>query len=171
VVQHASVPVLVARPSSGEGVVGATDFSDPSLPGLEVAAGEARRRHARLHLVHALDVDMFSTGQAPAAALPYLEGTSAISMDGLDHLRDIAQQRLSDMLTRTGVPGDATVVSGHAAEAIVRAAETVGAQLVVVGTHGRSGLARVTLGSTAEAVIDRAPCSVLVVRLARDGGR
>jgi len=146
--------------------VGATDFSDPSLPGLEVAASEARRRHARLHLVHVLDMTMFSAGQAPAAALPYLEGTSAISMDGLAHLRDVAQQRLSEMLTDTRVPGDATVVSGHAADAVVRVAENDGAELVVVGTHGRSGLARVTLGSTAEAVIDSAPCSVLVVRLA-----
>jgi nucleotide-binding universal stress UspA family protein len=162
VVRHAPVPVLVARPSSRGVVVGATDFSDPSLPGLELAAWEARRRHTRLHLVHALDMDMFTVGQAPAAALPYLEGTSAISMDGLDNLREAAQQRLSDMLTRTGVPGDATVVSGHASTAIVRVAETAPAELVVIGTHGRSGLARMTLGSTAEAVIDQAPCSVLV---------
>ena len=40
-----------------------------------------------------------------------------------------------------------------------------GAALVVVGTHGRTGLARLTLGSTAEQIVERAPCSVLVVRL------
>ena len=39
-------------------------------------------------------------------------------------------------------------------------------ELVVVGTHGRTGLVRLTLGSTAEQVLERAPCSVLVVRLA-----
>jgi len=45
-------------------------------------------------------------------------------------------------------------------------AESVGAELVVVGTHGRSGFARLTLGSTASGVIDSSPCSVLVVRVA-----
>jgi nucleotide-binding universal stress UspA family protein len=59
------------------------------------------------------------------------------------------------------------VASDHAVTAIVQAAEAAGAEVVVVGTHGRSGLARMTLGSTAEAVIDSAPCSVLVVRVTR----
>ena len=45
-------------------------------------------------------------------------------------------------------------------------AETIGAELMVVGTHGRSGFKRLTLGGTAASVVERAPCSVLVVRLA-----
>jgi nucleotide-binding universal stress UspA family protein len=72
---------------------------------------------------------------------------------------------LQDSLDQYGVSGQAIVVPGRAAEAIVTWAESAGAQLVVVGTHGRSGLARMALGSTASAVIDHAPCSVLVVRL------
>jgi nucleotide-binding universal stress UspA family protein len=61
------------------------------------------------------------------------------------------------------------VLEGSAASAIVACAEELGAGLVVVGTHGRTGLARLTLGSVAERVIRGAGCSVLAVRLARRG--
>jgi len=56
----------------------------------------------------------------------------------------------------------------HPAEGILRAAGQWGADLIVVGTHGRSGLARVVLGSTAEHVLRHATCAVLVVPPARD---
>jgi nucleotide-binding universal stress UspA family protein len=56
------------------------------------------------------------------------------------------------------------MVRGQADDVIVRYAESVGAELVVVGTHGRSGFKLLTLGSTAAAVVTSAPCSVLVVR-------
>jgi nucleotide-binding universal stress UspA family protein len=74
VVRHASTPVLIARPSPKGPVVGATDFSDPSLPALRTAAAEARRRGSILHLLHAFDVGIFTLGQAPLAAMPYLAG-------------------------------------------------------------------------------------------------
>jgi nucleotide-binding universal stress UspA family protein len=167
VVRHAATPVFVARRSPRGPVVGATDFSDPSLPALHVAASEARRRGASLHLLHAFDVDLFSAGasHAPAAALPYLAGKSAIAMEGLDGLRALAENRLRQTLAETGVAGEVAVVSGHAVDVVVHYAESVGAELIVVGTHGRSGLKRLTLGSTAASVIGFAPCSVLVVRL------
>jgi nucleotide-binding universal stress UspA family protein len=166
VARHASVPVLVARPSPSHGpIVGATDFSDPSLPALNAAAAEARRLRSSLHLIHAVDVGMLMTGGAQAAALPYLEGASAIALEGLDELRAAADRRLQESLQEYAVEGQAAVVSGRAAEGIVEWAETAGAQLVVIGTHGRSGMARLALGGTASAVIERAPCSVLVVRL------
>ena len=55
----------------------------------------------------------------------------------------------------------------HAAAAIVAKADELEAELVVVGTHGRTGLARMTLGSVAEQVVGHAHCSVLAVRLNR----
>jgi universal stress protein E len=170
VVRYAATPVLVARVSPRGPVVGATDFSDPSLPALHVAASEARRRSAPLHLLHAFDIDLFATGpnQAPVAALPYLADKSAIALEGLDELRSLAKDHLQQTLTETGVAGEVAVVAGHAVDVVVHYAESVAAQLVVVGTRGRSGLKRLTLGSTAASVIDLAPCSVLAVRLAKD---
>ena len=146
-------------------VVGATDFSDPSLPALHVAAQEARRRGAPLHLLHALDIAPFADRHPPAAAMPYLEGKSWIALEGLDELRIRAKARLDETLQETGLPGETALAAGSANEVIVRYAESVQAALVVVGTHGRSGFTRLMLGSTAGWVIERAPCSVLVVRL------
>ena len=167
VVRHASVPVLVARPSPRGVVVGATDFSDSSLPALHAAASEARRRRSLLHLIHAVDVGVYAPGSTPAATMPYLKESSAIALEGLDNLRAAAELRLQETLRQLVTEGQTTVVDGRAEAAIVTYAETVGAELVVVGTHGRSGFARITLGSTAAAVIDSASCSVLVVRVVR----
>ena len=164
VARHASVPVLVARASPRGAVVGATDFSDPALPVLTAAASEARRRQSSLHLIHALDVGLYALGSA--AAMRDLEQSSAIALEGLDELRLAAEVRLRDTLQQFGVEGETSVISGHAVSAIVSYAERVGAELVVVGTHGRSGFARMTFGSTAAGVIDSSPCSVLVVRVA-----
>ena len=164
VVRHVSTAVLIARSSPAGPIVAATDFSAPSLPAVHVAAAEARRRGAALHLLHAFDAGLFTLAQAPAAAMPYLAGTSPIALEGLDDLRSIARKRLEDSLRELGQAGETAVVSGFAGDAIVQYAESTGAELVVVGTHGRSGLAKLTLGSTAAAVIDSAPCSVLVVR-------
>ena len=165
VVRHASTPVLIARPSPRGPVVGATDFSDPSLPALRTAAAEARRRGSALHLLHAFDVGLFTLGRAPAAAMPYLAGSSPIALEGLDNLRVVAKQRLEQTFREADLPGDTAVTAGFAKDVIVKYAESVHAELIVVGTHGRSGLARLTLGSTAASVIESAPCSVLVVRL------
>ena len=64
-----------------------------------------------------------------------------------------------------GAQGDVRIVDGAAAAGIVEVANEVGAELVVVGTHGRTGLAHVLLGSVAERVVRHAPCPVLVARL------
>jgi nucleotide-binding universal stress UspA family protein len=165
VVRHASTAVLVARRSPQGPVVAATDFSDPSLPALHTAAAEARRRGSALHLLHAFDAGLFTLGHAPAAALPYLAGSSSIALEGLDNLQTLAKRRLEDTLRELGQPGDTAVIAGFARDVIVQYAESAKAELIVVGTHGRSGPGRLTLGSTAAAVVDSAPCSVLVVRL------
>jgi universal stress protein A len=69
------------------------------------------------------------------------------------------------MPRRTSGPSLTQEHAGAAAQTIVDLADSARAELVVVGTHGRTGLSRLTLGSTAEAVIQSARCSVLVVRL------
>lgn len=165
VVRHAQTAVLVVRRSPRGPVIGASDLSDPSLPALRAAADEARRRGAPLHLLHALDIAPFAERHPPAAALPYLQDKSWIALEGLDELRTRAKRRLDEALHQSGLPGNSVLVPGPATDVIVRYAESVGAELVVVGTHGRSGFKRLTLGSTASWVIERAPCSVLVVRL------
>jgi nucleotide-binding universal stress UspA family protein len=165
VVRHATVPVLIARHSPRGDVIGATDFSDPSLPALDTAACEARRRASRLHLVHVVDIGPYAIAARTRGSLSYLGGAPVLH--AVEKLRADAQQQLQNTLQRLAVDGQAVAVSGSTIGKLLDLAESTGAELIVVGTHGRSGFPRLTLGSTSEAIVRSAPCSVLVVRLSR----
>ena len=96
--------------------------------------------------------------------MPYLLSAPTITLEGLDTLHALAKRRLEDAAVEMSLSATTAVVAGPAADVIVEYAESIHAELIAVGTHGRSGLARLTLGSTAAAVIESAPCSVLIVR-------
>lgn len=164
VARHAHCSVLVARPGRRAGVVlAATDLSDPSLPAIGAGAAAAERSGARLVVVSVLDWALPTAAAATGvvSALPALP-TPELTRE----VRDALRSTLEHAMTRVGATGEARVLEGSAASAIVDCAEEVGAELVVVGTHGRTGLARLALGSVAERVIRAAGCSVLAVRLA-----
>ena len=163
--RHGVAAVLIARRSPQGPVVAATDFSDVSLSAVHAAAAAARRRGSPLHLLHASDVGLFALGHASAAAMPYLLSSPPITLEGLDDLRAVAKHRLEQTVAEMNLAATTAIIAGSAADVIVKYAESIKAELVVVGTHGRSGLARLTLGSTAASVMESAPCSVLVVRL------
>jgi nucleotide-binding universal stress UspA family protein len=164
VVRHAHGPVLVARPRLGSGVVlVATDFSDASLAAVEVAVDEARRTPARLSIMHSVDLSPgllagleLSTGVMAYGAPPAIPA----------ELREAVDDRLSGAMALQGAEGERIVAEGPPATAIVHTAAELHADLVVVGTVGRTGLPRLLLGSVAEAVVRDAPCSVLVARRA-----
>jgi nucleotide-binding universal stress UspA family protein len=81
-------------------------------------------------------------------------------------VRDALRTATEQAVTRAGATAEVRVLDGSAAPAIVQVAEEVGAELVVVGTKGRTGVARLALGSVAEEVIRTASTSVLIVRQA-----
>jgi nucleotide-binding universal stress UspA family protein len=163
VMRHAHCPVLVVRPSPSSGtILAATDFSPPARAALIAADREAARRRGsvRLTVVHSLDLppELMGFGFAPLVPAPI--GLA----DSRPALREGAEKRLAGELRETGVQASTVVEDGPAASSIVRLAEAQSAELVVLGTAGKTGLRRVILGSVAEAVVRRAPCSVLVVR-------
>lgn len=164
VVRYAHGPVLVVRETETRGVVlAATDFSDPALPAIQAAAREAERRNARLVVLHVVDQSL----EAYAAAAGGLFGAiGALPPPSLQEERRLALlATLSDALKRDNISGEPRVIQGTPAGSIVDTARELGAELVVVGTHGRTGLARITLGSVAERVARNAHCSVLAVRM------
>ena len=79
------------------------------------------------------------------------------------HLRQIGEAAVAYASSR-GIALRSVVVRGHAADAIVRYAETEGADLVVVGQHGHSRIARFFLGSTTDRVSEHCPCTVMIVK-------
>ena len=84
-------------------------------------------------------------------------------------LRERVESRLRPLVeyaNKTGVEARALLLTGFADEAIVEAARQQDADLIVMGTHGRIGAARLFLGSVASRVISTAPCPVMTVRSA-----
>lgn len=161
VVRYAACPVMVARPSPSVGrVLAATDFSDPALPAIEAAAAEACRRAVDLIIIHAMEPLLY--------VLPAGDGIveNAFPIDFSAQLTAACQDRLDEAVHRFKASGGGLLRQGPAATEIVSAAAQLPAQLLVIGTHGRTGLTRLALGSVAEAVVRAAPCSTLVVRLA-----
>lgn len=162
VVREAHCPVLVARSHEPtHRILVATDFSDPAMPAVAAAAVESRRPGTRVTIVHAVDF-------SPVLADPSLAlgaGGAAVEPALIEEVDAEIEQRLAASLAAHDIKGDCTVVQGPATVAITDTAERIGADLLIVGTHGATGFRRLMLGSVAEAVVRNAPCSVLVVRL------
>jgi nucleotide-binding universal stress UspA family protein len=140
-------------------VLVATDFSEPSTVALEYGRELARTYEARLHVLHITEDLRWrfaadATPAFPADAQEDIEASARARVDALLTDEDRAQ------LHARGVVH--TAVS--AAESIVAYAKTEAVDVIVIGTHGRSGFSHVLMGSVAERVVRLAPCPVLTVR-------
>ena len=161
VVRYARSPVLVVRPSSPGVVLAATDFSDSALPAVAAGAAEAKRRRVGFAVLHSLDFEpvMMTTYGGAYAMVPPLKPEERA------RFRAETMQALQRALALVGAEGATIVTDGAPGTAILETARTLPAELVVVGTIGRTGVSRLALGSVAEAVVRWAPCSTLVMRL------
>jgi nucleotide-binding universal stress UspA family protein len=135
------------------------DFSKFSDNALNYACAFAEQFHAELHLLHVLQ-DVVAMMPEPGLFVPP-------SGDWLQDLEKSARDELAK-LPPADLAGSLTVVreARHGAPflEIVRYARDKQIDLIVLGTHGRSGLAHVLLGSVAEKVVRKSPCPVLTVR-------
>lgn len=129
------------------------DFSPASDEAVRVASEEAKRRGSRLVLLHVWTPQPVFLADSMGAAVelePPLEALHA-------QLDEIHPPLPADCVERR-------VVVGPAVEMIVETSEELAAELIVMGTHARHGLARWILGSVVEPVLRSAPCPVLVCR-------
>ena len=134
-------------------ILHATDFSPQSEAAFKVACALARDYHARLMVMHVHHIPTMAFGEF--GALP----------PAPDETEDGLRARLANMRpTDATIPVDRYLTEGEPAEEILRLAKERGADLIVLGTHGRSGLGRLLMGSVAEKVMRRAPCLVLTVK-------
>jgi universal stress protein E len=161
VVRYAPRSVLVARPADERGlVIAATDLSEASVPAIEAAVVEARRRNAKLTVLHVVDQGV------PLASVALSMGYTplVLSPELLEEFRRRGRATIDETLAKLGARAQVTIAEGHAAPTILRYSAEHHPELIVVGTRGRTGLARVALGSVAEHVMRSATTSVLVVR-------
>ena len=141
-VQHVLIPV---------------DFSTYAEQALDYAIALAKKLPARVTLLHAI--------QPPVAV--NIEGGLWPSSTYIQELEAESTRDMETYLTRVtaaGVQGEMRVVHGVPFHQIIETAKAHQADLIVMGTHGRAGLAHALLGSVAERVVRLAPCPVLVVR-------
>ena len=130
----------------------ATDFSPQASKALEWAQRVASAFEAKLVLLHVIDI--FSLAEITCAT----GGTDPIPL-----LREQAQKCMADL--KTLVPDAQTIIlEGSPRPAIVEAVLELDCQIIVMGTHGRSGLAHLLLGSVAEYVVRNSKVPVLTVR-------
>ncbi len=136
-------------------IVVATDFSEASLIAVETAFSLVCESNATLYLVHVVE--------QPMATDPFIgvvgPADEEIYRQDLRRLDDLVPRNLEKYITIKKV-----VLTGAPPRAIADFAQEKGADLIVVGTHGRKGLDRIFMGSTAESLLRHAPCQVLVVK-------
>lgn len=133
------------------------DFSPYSEHALAYATELARRLDATVHVVHVIGIPTLG---APELGLAF----TAATIDKLVADSQAALDRMTALHRNSARVGKALVRTGDARDMILQAAEELGADLLVMGTHGRRGLSRALLGSVAETVVRTSPIPVLTIR-------
>jgi nucleotide-binding universal stress UspA family protein len=137
----------------------AVDGSETAERGLKEAINLAKDQKAQLSIVHVIDiVIVFGAGQFPGA---YIDATREFARATVEHARETA--RAAGLEPEVQSPE--IVTSGyHVADTIAQRARDWGADLLVVGTHGRRGVSRMLIGSVAERIVRVTTCPLLLVR-------
>ena len=167
VIDHAPAPVLVARGPSLARVVLAWDGSACSTLAADVLRTWTMFAHADVRVVTVADVGPIWWSGWGDAGSPGSVDAAAVLAEAEDVAREEAARHAHDMAGTLRAAGRSVTPEprgGDAATEIIAAARDARADLIVMGTHGRTGLARIALGSVATNVLHHAPCSVLVIR-------
>ena len=138
-----------------------TDFSEYANYALNYAIELAKTLQARLTVLYVLHVSSLALGEASPAVL---DAT-------LEAMETNAQQRTQialDRVQQAGLQGESVIVEGIPFQTIIETADSRGIDLIVMGTHGRTGFKRMLLGSVAENVVRLAPCPVMVTHRRED---
>ncbi len=134
-----------------------TDFSDISKNAIAWAVSLASLYHAKLLLMHAED-QLHGFDQYQILALAPQEIAEKMVKQAKEELSNIARSIKKDIKVNT------IVKQGKAFVEIIKTAEEQNIDLIVMASHGRTGLSHVMIGSVAEKVSRKAPCPVLIVR-------
>jgi universal stress protein A len=136
------------------------DFSKDSLRALAYAGDLGASLNSELQLLHVVDQTYLATAHELMAANPKFAKLLA------EQWQAAAAQmaRITAALKKKGRPVRPLIKRGSPAQVIVDTAKRNGAELIVMGTHGRTGLAHMLIGSVAERVVRTARCPVLTVR-------
>jgi len=133
------------------------DFSRPSLKALDYAIPFAQEFGARVTLLHVMEPAVTPDF---ASSFPLMMETDELVAKLKERLEQVAMQRA----IKPPLMGKPIVIQGRSFHEIAMAAKSLKADLIIIATHGHTGLKHTLLGSTTERVVRYAPCPVLVVR-------
>lgn len=137
------------------------DFSEYSLHALEYAVELAGILHARLTLLHVIQsLPVGGTDMGVTLPYAYIENLEEDLRRSLESYRE--------RITAEGLLSEVAIVHGVPFQEIIETAKARQVDLIIMGTHGRTGIRHVLLGSVAEKVVRLAPCPVLVTRRPTD---
>jgi universal stress protein A len=139
-----------------------TDFSEPSDAALAYARVVAAKFGSTLHLLHVIESPLAS---GPLGAEVYVPDTPAAQRALYDNAISFLAHRITPD-DRARFDATSEIITGVTARAILDHARERGIDLIVMGTHGRSGMAHLLMGSVAERIVRHASCPVLTVRSA-----
>ena len=149
------VPHLETSPIHIKGILAATDLSGQATLALKFGARLAKKLNCRLHVLYTVMPQLYVADTAILSAeLQKIE---------IERGEKQLHQHLSRIPEVRTIRHEEIALCGHAAEAIAATIEAKGIDLVVMGSHGRSGFGKIALGSVAESVIRRTHCPALVV--------
>ena len=141
-------------------ILHATDYSKASTRALDEAISLAKQNHAELLVLHVIDpVTPYVTGDDIGGAELYMKLEETTKQEA-----ETSMKKLMEKLRKLKVNAKSLLLRGTAHEQIVRAAKSRRAKLIVIGTHGRTGLSKLLMGSVANQVVSTAHCPVLSVR-------
>jgi nucleotide-binding universal stress UspA family protein len=161
VVRYAHVPVLVARPGHRTNkILVSTDFTEGSLPAMQFAGAIMKGVGVEGTLLHVMQrpSTLISDIAAPLGS-PWVP----VAKSAIDQLEQLGKKTLEGLAKQYGF-AHAEQVEGDPADVIGERARALDVEMILMGSKGRTGLARLVLGSTAEKVIRGSHCSVLVTR-------
>lgn len=138
----------------------AVDDSPQAASALDLAIDLAKALKASITLVHAIDPGAIAAAASDAAAASVME----IEMDELQAAAKELLEATAAQVRAAGIEVESTLRDGIPAATILDTAKRADADLIVIGTHGRHGVARLFLGSCAETVLRESPIPVLVKR-------
>jgi len=139
-----------------QSILTAIDGSKKSEAALDVAIGEAKVHGAALHVVYVIETGLFSS-------IP-LDNTWEVIYGLLEKQGKDAQLTAAKKAQDQGVRITTHLKEGHAGNEILKLARETGTDLIVLGSHGKSNLDRILLGSISSFVVGHSPVSTLVVR-------
>ena len=140
-------------------ILHATDFSAASKRALDMAVEFAKQNKAELLLVHVLVPHVAYPADTDADPEIYIELERSARRQAQSSIAALVAK-----LKRAKVKATAVLLKGTAHGQIVRAAKNRRADMIVIGTHGRTGISKLLMGSVAGRVIAEASCPVLTVR-------